>query len=343
MPILLAGIPQINRTLFHRIQFPVGDSAAWIHNLKGDGKSLLFVRDIEVHRAQSSAKADEIVCAADFAPSSGLSGDRDTALAQAVSHCLALHNVTEITTDRTLPFLFAWHIQNSGIHIHYDENLGVIERRVKSMAEVNFLKQAQKITTEAMILACEMIARAKTSTGGYLTHNGNVLTSETVRSAITRFLIDHQFSTPSDSIVAALPHSADCHHFGTGPLKTGIPIIVDIFPRDNSSFYNGDCTRTVVHGTPSDRACQMHEAVVQAKKAACMALKPGSTGDAIHQVTIACLQNHGFPFHRGTIPPDEVIPSMCHGTGHGIGLDVHEPILLDSGGSTIMANEVFTV
>ena len=46
------------------------------------------------------------------------------------------------------------------------------------------------------------------------------------------------------------------------------------------------------------------------------------------------------------LPPkgagDEFI-SMRHGTGHGIGLDVHEPILLSDGGGEILNNEVFTV
>jgi Xaa-Pro aminopeptidase len=34
---------------------------------------------------------------------------------------------------------------------------------------------------------------------------------------------------------------------------------------------------------------------------------------------------------------------MRHGTGHGIGLEVHEPILLDHGGGGILENEIFTV
>ena len=34
---------------------------------------------------------------------------------------------------------------------------------------------------------------------------------------------------------------------------------------------------------------------------------------------------------------------MRHGSGHGIGLEVHEPILLDHGGGEILENEVFTV
>ncbi len=34
---------------------------------------------------------------------------------------------------------------------------------------------------------------------------------------------------------------------------------------------------------------------------------------------------------------------MPHGTGHGVGLEVHEPILLDDNGGTLMAGEVLTI
>jgi Xaa-Pro aminopeptidase len=46
---------------------------------------------------------------------------------------------------------------------------------------------------------------------------------------------------------------------------------------------------------------------------------------------------------RGDVAHDVAVPTMPHGTGHGIGLEVHEPILLDHGGGGIIANEVFTV
>ena len=48
---------------------------------------------------------------------------------------------------------------------------------------------------------------------------------------------------------------------------------------DKSSMYNGDCTRTVVHGTIPDEVAKMHEAVVAAKEAATAAVKAGVTGE----------------------------------------------------------------
>ena len=87
----------------------------------------------------------------------------------------------------------------------------------------------------------------------------------------------------------------------------------------------------------------MHAAVVKAKADAIAALRLGTTGDAVHQATAASIIGSGYVMG---LPPanagDEFI-SMRHGTGHGIGLDVHEPILLSGGGGEILANEVFTV
>jgi Xaa-Pro aminopeptidase len=343
MPVVLAGVPHTNRTLYHRIQFAVGDSAALIEGLGQQGQSLLLVRDIEMPRARQMAKADDIGCAADFAPEGGLSGDRDTALAQAVAECLRRNHVQRVTTDRSLPFIFAWHIQQAGISLDYDPELGVMERRIKSGEEIDRLTRAQKQTTEAMTMACRLIARADADADGILMHEGEPLTSEKVRRAITLHLLDHGFSTPHGSIVATLPHVADCHHFGTGPIRTGQPVIVDIFPCDESTHYNGDCTRTVVHGQPSEMVRRMHAAVAEARTTGSQALKPGTTGEQVHKATMRKLMEHGFGFRRGASDIENPEPVMRHGTGHGIGLDVHEPVLLDEGGGEIHAGEVFTV
>jgi Xaa-Pro aminopeptidase len=205
------------------------------------------------------------------------------------------------------------------------------------------LTKAQTVTMEAMQMACSWIATASADAIGVLHQGGEVLTSERVRRRITQFVLERGFSNSHDSIVATVPHVADCHHFGTGPLVSGVPVIVDIFPRDDSTGYNGDCTRTVVHGTPTDTVKRMHAAVVAAKNAGCAALCAGTTGEAVHRATVAVIEEHGFAFKRGSSKVDDAIPAMRHGTGHGIGLDVHEPILLDDGGGEILSGEVFTV
>jgi Xaa-Pro aminopeptidase len=160
---------------------------------------------------------------------------------------------------------------------------------------------------------------------------------------ISVFLLEQGFSNPHDSIVASVPHVADCHHAGAGPIRTGQSVVIDIFPRDDETRYWGDCTRTVVHGEPNDELSRMHAAVVEAKAASLAAMRAGVTGEQVHRATASVLEARGYVM--GVAPesaPDD-FTSMPHGTGHGIGLDVHEPILLDRGGGSMLAGEVFTV
>ena len=84
----------------------------------------------------------------------------------------------------------------------------------------------------------------------------------------------------------------------------------------------------------------MHQAVLDAKAASTALLRAGNTGDDVHKAAENTLINHGYAVSRGTITDG---PSIQHGTGHGIGLDVHEPILLDHGGGELLEGEVFTI
>jgi Xaa-Pro aminopeptidase len=242
-----------------------------------------------------------------------------------------------------LPYLFAHHLQVAGITLKYDTDFGVLERRVKDDEEQGNLRAVQAVTEDAMQMACSLIARAPADVEGVLQHEGVPLTSERVRQLISRFVLDHDCTTLHDSIVVTIPHVADCHHFGKGPLRNNLPVIVDIFPTHNHTHYCGDCTRTVVNGDPSDMIRDMHICVVKANRAGCEALRPGTTGGAVHEAVAEVIRTGGYTMGQPPADADDEFISMRHGTGHGIGLDVHEPILLAKGGGEILPGEVFTV
>ncbi len=338
---LLAGIPSENPAFYHRVRFGVGDPAAWIAFQEGGKRTTEFiVRDIEMDRAVRQVAVDKVSCPADYKPAGGLSGDRATATAQAVAECVRRAGADRVVTDRTLPYIFAWHLQQAGITVDYSAELGVIERRTKDSQELDWLQQAQTATEDAMLMALQTVARSTADRDGKLHFEGSLLTSERLRKMISGYLLDKGYGTPHDSIVATWPHTADCHERGSGALLTGQAVIVDIFPRSIETSYWGDCTRTVVHGEIKDELLKMHAAVVFAKQAATQAAKAGATADDVHNATKTALQQHGFAFARGQISDAPIMP---HGTGHGIGLECHEPILLDDQGGTLLENEVFTI
>jgi Xaa-Pro aminopeptidase len=235
--------------------------------------------------------------------------------------------------------IYAHHMTAAGIRVECDPDLGVLERRAKDAEEVSHLREAQRATERAMELACGTVARASCAADGTLVHEGAPLTAEVLRSIIDVALLREGYENP-ESIVACGAQGADCHDHGHGALRTGEPVIVDIFPRNRRTLYNGDMTRTVVHGAVPPAVAAMHAAVAAAKRDAIAAIRPGITGDAVHCATLASLATRGFASGQ---PKETGVAVISHGTGHGIGLEVHEPPLLAPKGPALVVGDALTV
>ena len=342
--IVMAGVPASNMLLFHRIRFRVGDPVAIMEWGAGRDRRTrtLILRDIEMDRARAHARADAFACPRDFEPSGGLSGDRETATAQALAECLRRAGVRKAVADRTFPAIFAHHLTQAGIALRCEPSLFIADRRAKDEQELAAMRTSQAMTERAIELACRLVARASARADGTLMHAGEALTSERVRGEIDAFLAREGFDNPR-SIVAGGPQGGDCHHDGTGPLRTGEPVIIDIFPRSKATGYWGDSTRCVVHGEVPPDVARMHATVVRAKAAATAAVRTGVTGEAVHAATRAAIEAAGYGMG---LPPSDAPASWCgmvHGTGHGLGLDVHEPPLLDRGGPELVTGDVITI
>jgi Xaa-Pro aminopeptidase len=343
-PRMMAGIPTMNAGLYRTIRFLVGDPVVYLEVPASNNAwtSTLICRDIEMGRAKVNARADAVACPADYAPASGLSGDRETATAQSAAEFLRRAGHRRVVVDRSLPMIYAEMLKRAGIEAVCDTEWGILERRCKDSQEIEFIRHAQRITEEVMEMACATVARASADSQGILHHDGSPLTSERIRTMIDIWLLERECSNPG-AIVAGGPVGADCHDHGHGILRTGEPVIVDIFPRDKKTLYNGDCTRTVVHGEIPAEVARMHAAVVASKAAATRAVRAGVTGEKVHEATVAAILAAGY---RMGLPPADApdqFTSMTHGTGHGLGLEVHEPPLLAAGGPELVVGDVVTI
>ncbi|MFN3169021.1 MAG: M24 family metallopeptidase [Phycisphaeraceae bacterium] len=349
--VVMAGVPNTNKSLFHAMRFNVGDPAALVVTLGTPASAgrdpkphrLLILRDIEMDRARKSAMAHQVACPKDFEPDEstggGLSGDRETATAQALAEAIVRAGCTRVIADRTLPFIYFAEMIRRGLSVEHDPDLGVMDRRAKDEQEIEHLREAQAMTERAIQRACEMIAGATAGKGGVLHHDGQPLDAERVRFAIDAFLLARGFVNPR-SIVAAGPQGGDCHNLGEGPIYTSQPVIIDVFPQDRETKYNGDCTRTVVHGEIPDEIKKMHQVVCEAKAAATAAVRPGATGEQVHEATADVIQRAGYAMG---FPNEHNPTTMPHGTGHGIGLDVHETPLLDKKGPPLIVGDALTI
>ena len=114
-----------------------------------------------------------------------------------------------------------------------------------------------------------------------------------------------------DTIVASGPHSAMPHYrAGTRVLASGDLVVLDF--GGVLDGYCCDLTRTVSIGPPSREMRRVYEAVRDAQAAAIAAVKPGIDASVVDTAARDVVRDRGLAEAFG------------HGTGHGLGLDVHE-------------------
>jgi len=127
------------------------------------------------------------------------------------------------------------------------------------------------------------------------------------------------------TIAAGGPQGADPHERGHGPLKAGESIIVDIFPRDLSTRYYADMTRTFVKGEPNEGLQKMYDAVLESQEAALSMIKAGINGRDVHRKVADILHEAGYKTNvHDQEPGKPLTEGFFHGTGHGVGLEIHE-------------------
>ena len=144
---------------------------------------------------------------------------------------------------------------------------------------------------------------------------------------------------PAHTIVAPGQHGCDPHDVGSGPIRAGEPIIIDIFPRSEKTGYFADITRTVVKGAPKPRVCEMYDAVLAAQRGALRMIRHGAVASDIHGAILAQFEKRGFK--TGQI--DGRMQGFFHGTGHGLGLEIHEPPRIAMNDTRLEAGMVVTV
>lgn len=119
-------------------------------------------------------------------------------------------------------------------------------------------------------------------------------------------------------LVASGPNSANPHHAaGERALQPGDLIILDAGARH--AGYVSDITRTVALGEPGTSARRIYDIVLAANAAGRAAVRPGTTGEQVDQMTRQVIEDAGYGGY------------FVHRTGHGLGLEVHEPPYIVAG------------
>jgi Xaa-Pro aminopeptidase len=126
-------------------------------------------------------------------------------------------------------------------------------------------------------------------------------------------------------IVASGPNAASPHHeLSDRVLAPGDAVVVDI-GGTMPSGYCSDCTRTYAVGTPPAEFAAYYAVLKDAQDAACAAVRPGVTAEAVDAAAREPITAAGFG------------ASFFHRTGHGIGLETHEDPYIVAGNAEPLA------
>ncbi len=259
--------------------------------------------------------------------------------ARTVATFLADHAVGSAAVPADFPLGVADALRETGVDVTADRTDVVTGiRATKSGEEIEHVREAQR-ANEAAMAAAEELMRGATVEAGVLHHDGEVLTSERVKEEIEVTLLRHGCGL-DETIVACGADAADPHDRGSGPLRAGEAIIVDVFPRSKTTKYHADMTRTFVKGEPSEELRRRFDVTDEAREAALAALEPGVTGADVHDAACEVYEDAGYPTLRSE-PETEV--GFIHSTGHGVGLDVHERPRVSPDGEELRPGHVVTI
>jgi len=247
--------------------------------------------------------------------------------------------VRAVAAGPFFPLGLARALESGGVRVELAAAPAFPQRALKSPREIACLAKSQRAAIAALRAALGAIRAAEISPAGLLRSGGKTLTSEAVKELIERELAARG-CTAEGTIVAVGPQGARPHDVGSGPLRAGVPIVLDVFPRDKTTGYWGDVTRTVVRGRASEQVRRMHRAVAAAQRLALSMLRPGVAVASVQQAVEDFFRQAGFETRLA--PPGKEC-GFIHGVGHSVGLDIHESPGLRHEPGRLAAGHVVTV
>ncbi len=342
--LLVIGAPEDDADAYHLSGFLAPDAVIC---LRVAGKRYLAVSSLEYGRAANDAPVDELLSHEELGIVSLARELKSGARAYAVAVANLLGELGASSSPVVVPahfgVVYADELRARGITLTPDGKLFDGLRRAKTEEEISNIERTQNAVEAACVHALGILEESGIEDDGTLEWRGAALTSEMLRSEIDVELL-RRGCTADGTIVAGGPQAADPHERGHGPLKAGESIIIDIFPVDLSTRYYSDMTRTFVKGEPNEGLQEMYDAVLESQEAALSMIKAGVNGRDVHRKVADVLHEAGY---KTNVHDQEkgkpLTEGFFHGTGHGVGLEIHEAPSLSLADDELIPGDVISV
>ncbi len=284
-----------------------------------DGKKLTIQSALELGRVKRTSAFDHVLSLEACRLRAREKFGAKAGLAEIIATVAREHGLRRFRVADDFPAHLYLKLTKLGLKLQLAGGLLFPEREIKTAREAEWVREGNRLCSVGFTVA-ERILRSARIKGRTLVHRGQVVTSESLRFALET-AIREQGGDPRDTIVAGGDQACDPHERGSGPLRPHELIIIDVFPRVLKTGYFGDMTRTYLKGRPREVQRRMVDTVREAQKRALRTIRAGVDGREVHRAVTACFEDEGYETRHdkgGSV-------GFFHGTGHGLGLEVHDP------------------
>lgn len=332
--LLLHADSESDSNLLYATGFVVPDPVVWFR--KGR-TSHLVVGALELGRARRTARVDRVIDLGAARKKLMRRGRKPPGQFDVIASILSDHGVRRLRVPGNLPVQTADALRKRGFKVDVGDGLFFPERAVKRRDEVAAIRRAQEATERAVDSALDVL-RASRARGGFLVHKGERVTSEMLKRVVDVALM-RDGCVAKHTIIASGEQCVDPHDTGSGPIRPNTSIIFDVFPRHAASGYYADMSRTVVRGKASKELKELYALVLAGQQFAFDRVRAGVNGHDVHKGIQKLFDDAG----RRTFEKDGKMQGFFHGTGHSLGLDIHEPPGIGARDEILPAGAVVTV
>ncbi|HEX6085627.1 MAG TPA: Xaa-Pro peptidase family protein [Thermoanaerobaculia bacterium] len=200
------------------------------------------------------------------------------------------------------------------VHRARGEDLIQLARKRKEPWEIEAIRDVGRRTEEVVDGVRSLLREVERGCAMTLGDLKRFVSQEIARLGLIE---DHE-TILSQGRDAGVPHSRGD---ASAPVRLSVPLVLDIFPADQTSGYFFDMTRTFCIGPIPDALARVHQDVLEAFTRVRDAVRPGTPAASYQALVCDSFESKGYATLRSH---PKTFEGYVHGLGHGVGLDIHE-------------------
>lgn len=300
------------------------------------GVRTITASDLELDRARATARDCRVVPWMEFARR--LEPRGQAPVADVIGLVLKKLKVRRALVPRQFPLGLARELAERGLDCLPADDPFWPERAIKRPFEVRAIEASLRAAEAGLLAGIEALRACTIGRDGYLRRDNRRFTADDLRTVVNQRILA-EGCMPARTICAPGDEAVDPHEIGHGPIRANEPVVMDIFPRSEATGYFGDLTRTVVRGRASEKLKEVYALVHEGVKLGHSRVAPGAAGNDIHKAIQDLFEARGYR----TGVKDGRMQGFFHGTGHGLGLEIHEAPSIGKRPDVLREGHVVTV